>query len=494
MKRVGILSLLQESNTFISRQTSLKQFEEDLLLEGEPVRNALADAHHEVGGFFAGLQQAGLTAVPLFAARALPYGMIESNTFDQLMSRMFARVDDEGVLDAYLVAPHGATVSASHADADGHWLSRLRTTIGPQVPVVGTLDLHANLSSAMVSATDALIAYRSNPHVDQRERGIEAATLLARTLAGEVRPVQCAAFPSFVMNIERQATEESPCRELYDAAAKLRRRTGLLSTSILQGFPYADVAEMGSATIAVTNGDAMLAEKSATELATAMWDDRYRFTGSALNIEQALDTIEEQSDRVCLLDMGDNVGGGSPADATTLAHALVRRGVSGSFVCLFDPEAVAVARRAGTGSTVTLSMGGKTDRLHGKPLEAKARIRGFYDGRFTEDQARHGGITQFDQGDTAIVTVGGHLTVMLTSRRAVPWSLGQFACCDLDPRDFHVLVAKGVNSPLAAYSAVCSRFIRVNTPGVTASDLSGFDYRYRRRPMFPFEVAAQWRS
>ena len=139
-------------------------------------------------------------------------------------------------------------------------------------------------------------------------------------------------------------------------------------------------------------------------------------------------------------------------------------------------------------------MGGKTDRLHGKPLEAKARIRGFYDGRFTEDQARHGGITQFDQGDTAIVSVGGHLTVMLTSRRAVPWSLGQFACCDLDPRDFHVLVAKGVNSPLAAYSAVCSRFIRVNTPGVTASDLSGFDYRYRRRPMFPFEVAAQWRS
>ena len=149
---------------------------------------------------------------------------------------------------------------------------------------------------------------------------------------------------------------------------------------------------MGSATIAVTNGDAMLAEKSATELATAMWDDRYRFTGSALNIEQALDTIDEHSDRVCRLDMGDNVGGGSPADATTLAHALVRRGVSGSFVCLFDPEAVAIARRAGTGSTVTLSMGGKTDRLHGKPLEAKARIRGFYDGRFTEDQARHGGI------------------------------------------------------------------------------------------------------
>ena len=139
-------------------------------------------------------------------------------------------------------------------------------------------------------------------------------------------------------------------------------------------------------------------------------------------------------------------------------------------------------------------MGGATDALHGDPLVARVRVEGLYEGQFSEDEARHGGIVNFDQGRSAVVTIASGLTVMLTSKRIVPWSLGQFACCDLDPQDFEVLVAKGVNSPLAAYASLCSHFIRVNTPGVTASDLSGFDYRSRRRPMFPVEPTMLWQA
>ena len=207
-----------------------------------------------------------------------------------------------------------------------------------------------------------------------------------------------------------------------------------------------------------------------------------------------MDQIKHLDGRICLLDMGDNVGGGSPADSTYLAHALVRRSIPKAFICLFDPAAVAVASDAGVGASLTLSMGGTTDALHGDPLVANVQVQGLYDGQFTESEARHGGIVNFDQGRSAVVTMASGLTVMLTSKRIVPWSLGQFACCGLEPRDFDVLVAKGVNSPLAAYASVCSHFIRVNTPGVTASDLNGFDYRFRRRPMFPFEPAASWKS
>ena len=160
----------------------------------------------------------------------------------------------------------------------------------------------------------------------------------------------------------------------------------------------------------------------------------------------------------------------------------------------FDPVAVCVASEAGVGTSLTLSMGGATDRLHGDPLVARVRVDGLYDGQFTENEARHGGIVNFDQGKSAVVTIASGLTVMLTSKRIVPWSLGQFACCDLDPQGFEVLVAKGVNSPLAAYASLCSYFVRVNTPGVTASDLSGFDYQWRRRPMFPFEPAVSWKT
>ena len=492
--RIGILSLLQESNTFVSGSTSLQHFEDDLLLEGESVRSALAGTHHEVGGFLAGLEEQGLSAAPLFAARALPYGVIEASSFDELMSRMFRQVRLAGPLDGYLVAPHGATVSSSYPDVDGHWLARLRAEVGPGIPIIGTLDLHANLSPMMVDATDALIAYRSNPHMDQFERGREAATLMSRALNGEVAPIQRAVFPPFVMNIERQATAESPCLELYHVADTLRARTGVLSVSILQGFPYADVVEMGSAVIAVAHQDESLAETVAAELSDVMWSERAQFTTTAANIDCCLDEIAPVHGRVCLLDMGDNVGGGSPADSTHLAHALVRRNIPKAFICLFDPVAVRAAGDAGVGGTLTLSMGGATDVLHGNPLVANVRVEGLYDGVFSEDEARHGGIVHFDQGKSAVVTIASGLTVMLTSKRIVPWSLGQFACCDLDPHDFDVLVAKGVNSPLAAYASLCSHFIRVNTPGVTASDLSGFDYQFRRRPMFPFEPGVSWES
>ena len=490
--RVGILSLLQESNTFVSGSTTLEHFEDDLFLEGESAWSV--GAHHEVGGFLAGLKEHGLSAVPLFVARALPYGVIEAASFEELMSRMFRQVRAVDPLDGYLVAPHGATVSSLYPDVDGYWLARLRAEVGPGVPIIGTLDLHANVSSAMVNATDALVAYRSNPHTDQFERGKEAATLMSRTLKGEIRPVQRAIFPPFVMNIERQATGESPCLELYRMADALRHRSGVLSISVLQGFPYADVAEMGSATIAVTDGDESLAGVIANELANAMWKDRTQFTATAPDIDSCLDQIKHLDGRICLLDMGDNVGGGSPADSTYLAHALVRRSIPKAFICLFDPAAVAVASDAGVGASLTLSMGGTTDALHGDPLVANVQVQGLYDGQFTESEARHGGIVNFDQGRSAVVTIASGLTVMLTSKRIVPWSLGQFACCGLEPRDFDVLVAKGVNSPLAAYASVCSHFIRVNTPGVTASDLNGFDYRFRRRPMFPFEPAASWKS
>ncbi len=491
-RRIGILSLLQESNTFISRVTELCHFEDDLLLEGERVRSTLSDAHHEVGGFFDGLAGEGLTAVPLFAARALPYGTISAAAFEQLMTYMFHQVEKAGPLDGYLVAPHGATVSEAFPDADGHWLTRLREIVGPEIPIIGTLDLHANLSPAMLSAADALIAYRSNPHVDQRDRGIEAARLLARTLNGEVRPVQRASYSPFIMNIERQATADSPCKELYALAEDLRRRAGVLSASVLQGFPYADVAEMGSAAIVVTDDDAALAEACVTELAGHIWTHRAAFRSTAPDVEAALDRAAGLDGRICLLDMGDNVGGGSPGDATTLAHALLRRRSPRSFICLFDPAAVRVAEDAGIGASPVLSMGGNTDRLHGEPLRLAVNVLGLYHGSFRETEPRHGGFSEFDQGRSAVVRTDTDLTVMLTSKRMVPWSLAQFACCGLDPTTFDLLVAKGVNSPLAAYGPICRHFVRVNTPGVTASDLGIFDYRHRRTPMYPFEPEMNW--
>lgn len=487
--RVGILSLIHESNTFSHTPTTLDLFRRDGILTGEAVADHFRGGFHEISGFLEGLDGVGIDAVPLFYASTPPSGRITRDTCDALIEMMFAQLAGAGPLDGLLVAPHGANAGegADYHDLDGCWLTRLRGEVGPDLPVICTIDPHANLSPRMVAACDATIAYRTNPHLDQKQRGLEAAALMARTLRGEVRPVQAAAFPPVAMGIERQDTSSPPCRSLYEKADAWLKKTGVLSNSVVLGFPYADVPEMGSAFIAVTDGDPDLARRIADDLAGYLVAHRDEFVGEFISIPEAVDAALDGEGPVCLLDMGDNVGGGSAADGTLIAHEVLRRGEVKTFLCLYDPVSVERAVAAGVGARITLDMGGKTDDRHGPPIRTEVRVQGIHEGRFTESAVRHGGRTDFYMGRTAVVTAHGGLTASLTSLRTVPVSLGMMTSIGLDPADFHVLIAKGVHAPTAAYAPVSKRLIRVDTPGATTADMRRFDFRYRRRPLYPFE-------
>jgi len=456
------------------------------LLQGEAVRERYAGAHHELGGFFEGAARSGLEAVPLFAAYAMPAGAIARGVPALLWSLLEAALEGAAPLDGLLVAAHGAAVSEAYPDLDGWWLSRLRARVGCEVPIVCVLDSHANVSEQMIRACDATIAYRTNPHVDQRARGVEAAGLLAWTLQGEVRPTQAVARPPLVINIERQHTETEPCRTLETRAEAVRAQPHVLSASVVLGFPYADVKELGASFIVVTDGDAPLAQRLAADFSADLWRDRERFVGELISIDQAIRICHEAPKPACLLDMGDNVGGGSPGDGTFLAHALRRENLR-TFVCLFDPQAAAEAAAIGVGGRGHLPMGGKTDDLHGPSLHADVVVKSLHSGTFKEEKPRHGGQTTYQMGVTAVVEASPTLTVMLTSRRVAPYSLGQLYACGLDPLSFDVLVTKGVHGPVAAYTSVCPTLLRVDTPGVTTADLSKLTYTSRRRPLYPFE-------
>jgi microcystin degradation protein MlrC len=185
--------------------------------------------------------------------------------------------------------------------------------------------------------------------------------------------------------------------------------------------------------------------------------------------------------------MGDNVGGGSAADGTVLAHALHRAGDLRAFVSLYDPEAAQACRGAGEGAALSLSMGGKTDDMHGAPLNVEVTVKRLHDGKFPEPHPRHGGRSRYDMGPTAIVETQLGITIQLTSLRTPPFSLCQMSCCGLDAQTFAVIVAKGVHAPVAAYEPVCKTFIRVNTPGSTTADLTPLPFVRRRRPLFPLD-------
>ena len=244
---------------------------------------------------------------------------------------------------------------------------------------------------------------------------------------------------------------------------------------------------MGSAFIAVTDGDPDLARRIADDLAAYLLAHRGEFVGEFVSIPDAVDAALAGEGPVCLLDMGDNVGGGSAADGTLIAHELLGRGGADAFLCLYDPESVEQAVSAGVGARLILNMGGKTDDRHGPPIRAEVRVRGVHEGHFTESAVRHGGKTAFNMGLTALVATDSGLTVSLTSLRTVPVSLGMMTSIGLAPADFQVLIAKGVHAPTAAYAPVSRRLIRVDTPGATTADMRRFTYRYRRRPLYPFE-------
>jgi microcystin degradation protein MlrC len=491
--RIGVIALQHESNTFVPAPTTWQQFSQDHILCGPPVRELLRDAHHEVGGFFAALDAASdVEALPIFSARALPGGIITDQAYQRLLDSLLEALQAALPLDGLLLAPHGAAVSQSQPDADGHWLAAVRQRVGEGTKIVVTVDPHANVSRRMIDACDAMIAYRTNPHLDQRQRGIEAAELLLRTLRDEVDPQQAFLAPPVAINIQQQRTAEPPCRAFYQLAQSLREQSGVLAVSIVLGFPYADVAEMGSSVIVVTDRRQRSPRPPARKLADYLWEHRREFAARLNSVDEALREALALEPPVLLLDMGDNVGGGAPGDGTALARAMHQNNVAQGLVTLWDPAAAAAAIQAGISSRIPLSMGGQRDTLQGGPLSAEVEVMSLHEGTFQEDAPRHGGHTQFDMGPTAVVRTNGRLTIMLTSKRLFPVSLGQWTSCGIDPGDYRLIVAKGVQAPIAAYETVCRSVLRVNTPGVTTADMDSLPYEHRRRPLFPLETDFPW--
>jgi microcystin degradation protein MlrC len=467
--RVGILGFLHESNTFLGVPTRWEDFASTSMSWGEEVRARWTGAKHELGGFFDGLAAEGLEAAPGFATFAVPSGTIAAEDFERIAGELVGSI---GEVDALLVALHGATVSEKYRDADGEVLRRVREKVGAEMPIVVTLDLHANVSARMVELADAIVAYRTNPHLDQRERGEEAARLLARMLRGEVRPVMGFAAPPLAVPIAAQKTDEL---FLFEDLETVLGWPGILSASVCLGFYYADVEEMGTSFLAVSDGDEALARRAAEWMAERAWARRAELVRALPTPGEAVAAAMVSREKpVVLMDVGDNVGGGSPADSLVLFEEILRQGARNALVVLYAPQLV---ERCRVGEAVHLGFCSGTVRL-------------IYDGKFTERKVRHGGWTHCDQGLTAVVETDEGHTVVLTSRRMAPMSLEQLRSAGVRPETKDILIAKGVVAPQAAYREVAGSIVLVDTPGPTANDPGSFVYEHRRRPMFPMEMGA----
>ena len=333
--------------------------------------------------------------------------------------------------------------------------------------------------------------YKTCPHVDQRERGLQAAEVLARTVRAEARPEAAIVKPELLYNIAFHNTGSGPMKHVMDAAIELEGKKGILAASVAAGYQYADVPWMGPSVVVVADGEPDLAQREAGRLAELMWSTRDellpRIPGPAEAVRMALASAETP---VSLFEMGDNIGGGSAGDSTFVLEELLRQGADGWVAALYDPAAAAACAAAGIGAQVTLPVGGKVDEQHGPTLTVTGTVRALHDGKFIETERRHGGKWAWDQGLTAVLSMCGGL-LLLDSVRTPPMSLNQLRSAGILPEQQRIFVAKGAVAPRAAYGPVSARIIEVDTAGATSISRPPEAYQRARRGLYEWTREAR---
>ena len=485
--RIGIAGFSHESNSFSMSPTTLNDFD---VYEGQALLDHFAPTFHEIAGYIAGAKEFNYELSPLVAANATPAGPLTAETYETLVGKLLAALKNAPALDGLLLALHGAMVAEGVSHADAETVHRIRELLGPGFPLVVTHDYHGNVPEQLVADVDALIIYKTNPHIDQRERGLQAASILARTIRGEVKPTGSIAKPEVVFNIAYHNTSKAPMQPLMQAAIETEKKPGILACSIGAGYQYADVPAMGPSIVVVADDDMQLAQREADRLGQMMWDIRDQLIPHIPDAATAVRrAVASEHAPVALFELGDNIGGGGAGDATVLLKELIDQQADGWVVTIYDPEAAKACAQAGIGSDVSLSVGGKTDGMHGPTLLITGKVRTLHDGSYEERERRHGGRRYGDQGLTAVVEVGrtkpgrGGL-LLLNSRRTSPNSIHQITCVGIQPEQQRILVAKGAVAPRAAYEPFCAEIIEVDSPGACAISRSSTEFDKARKTLY----------
>ncbi len=497
-RRVLVAELSHESHTFCPLLTGLEEFHGrwGLVVSGSDLVDRFRGTNTVLGGMLAGAAARGLEVIPSTSAAAYPSGPVTREAYETFAGRILADLEAARP-DGVLLSLHGAMVAGGYPDPEADLLARVRGAVGPRVPVVAVLDLHANVSQAMVDAADLLLGYNTYPHVDTGERGEEAARWLAAILAGRVRPVRHLVRPPALLVSMNMRTDAGPMAELFELARAAEGRPGVMDVSLFGGFPYADVPEAGCAVVCAADGDRDLARRVAARLAGELWARRERFAASLPGPEAALRlAMRAPEGPVALADVADNPASGGAGDTPELLRAALRLGVPDALAALYyDPETVALADRLGVGAEGDFLIGGKVYPAHGPPVEVRARVRRLSDGRFTNRGPMGRGVG-VDLGRTAVLTVlggpgvaspPGGVDVVVARSRMSTNDPELFRVLGLEPTARRLLLLKAKGHFRAAFDPIVRQIIDVDAPGFASLDLNRFEYRHVRRPVFPLD-------
>ncbi len=483
MKTIFTATLGTETNTFSALPTGLQLFQETCLYR----RGGYGDQAPMFGVplqiWRRRAEERGWRTVESLCAFAMPAGKTVRKVYEDFRDEIIADLTASLPVDAVLLSLHGAMVAEGYDDAEGDLLAQVRRIVGPDVPIDAELDLHANVSRRKLESVTAMVLFKEYPHIDVPERAEDLFVLIADAVEGRTKPVigwfDCRTIGVF-------HTTRQPMRGLVDKCAALEGKDGVLSVSIVHGFPWADVADLGSKVVVVTDGDKVKAERLARELGMEFFRLRHETQPRYVTLDQAMAraATHNQPHPLVLADCSDNAGGGAASDSTFILQAMLEKGITDGAIGMFwDPMAVRIAFEAGEGAALDIRLGGKLGPTSGPPLDLRATVTGLA----RDATVRFGGrdVIHVAVGDMAAFDVGG-IAIVCNTLRSQCKSLDCFTNVGVEIGKKKVVVVKSMQHFHAAYAPIAAEIMYVAVPGAVAPDFLTMNYVNASRNQWPF--------
>jgi len=481
-KRVALAGFQHETNTFGPSKATFAHFEHGggylPISRGEEIFERAVGINLGVSGVLAQGAEFGWTMVPIMWCGAIPSAHVEKDAYERIASEIIDRIRAAGPLDGIYLDLHGAMVCDHLDDGEGELISRVRSVVGPSVPIAVSLDLHGNVTSRMVEQADVLVAFRTYPHVDMAETGRRTAVQLEKLMARGRPFAKAFRRLPFLIPIPWQCTSLEPARSIYQRVAELE--TGeVSSTSFLMGFPAADFEEC--APIVLAYGETQeAADKAANEMMELVLANEMAFKGRAYDpdegVQLAMKLAEKATRPVVIADTQDNPGAGGDSDTTGMLRALLRNGAKRAAIGLMvDPEAARAAHEAGEGAEITIALGGKSRIPGDSPLEATFRVEKLSDGRLHATGPFYGG-KRLNLGPSACLAID-EVRVVVTTHKAQMADQNMYRFVGIEPREQAILVNKSSVHFRADFEPIAETILVCTAPGPMLLDPAALPWK-----------------
>jgi microcystin degradation protein MlrC len=493
-RRVLSAEIAHETNTFSVKPTTLESYRERLYYEGEAIAANMGQAKCEIAAHVTAARHFGWELVQPIAARATPSGRTTAEAWAHLKGKLLAACDDGKRFDGVILALHGAMVTEDADDAEGDLLATLRQRIGPDPTVAITLDLHANVSDAMVEHADIILAYRTYPHVDQYEIAAEAALLLQHAMDGAISPSACVARAATIEGCNHGQTQEGVMvRLLARASQYVASEPDVLAVTVCAGFSLADIPFTGPTITVIGDGENPVHRDIADDMIAEVWKTRAEVTVAIHSIDEAIGMARDGADGadgngpLVIADFSDNPGSGAYGDSVRLLAAMIDAGLPDAALgVICDPDAVRACQAAGVGGEVTLALGSKVDAaLYGPPLDVGATVEKLSDGSYVCDGPMLTGEAR-SMGPTAVLRMGGVRAIVATNNQQVT-DRQVFLSQGIDPAQCTVVAVKSAHHFRAAFEPGARAVVLADSGSLAARDLTRFPWKNIRRPVWPLD-------